>query len=235
MAPAPDASQSPQPAAGAAGPQPQLHRAPWVVIVSAIVVLILLGTLIAVLVNRATTSGSSSGILPSPGSVGTPSPKVSPSPVGPGGATASNDVVTFAVPAGWTISSPNGETITITNPNGDGSVTVGSGRMNPAQTAQQDKDRIDRFYDGRYPDTRSCSGSKTTTGALNGQAGIFWEECFTLTAAGQSVPAEAAVFAGANSDGSVYYLVVLLTNQSNVKTFVNQTASILESIHWKLT
>ena len=238
-APAPGAYQSPYYAASAVGPQPQVHRAPWVVIISAIVVLILLmagcGTMIAVLVNSAATSESSSGILPRSSPAGTPSPGVSPSPIGPGGATASNKGETFAVPAGWTVSHKDDQTITITNPTGDGSVTIGSGPMNPAQTAQQNKDRIDKFYDGHYPDTRNCSGSKTTTGALNGSTGIFWEMCFTLTTGGQSVQAEAPLFAGANSDGSVYYVVLLLTSQSNVKTFINQTASILESIQWKLT
>ncbi len=237
--PAPGAYQSPYYAASAVGPQPQVHRAPWVLIISAIVVLILLmagcGTVIAVLSNRVTISGSLSGIVPSPSPAGTPSPRVSPSPIGAGGGTASNKGVTIAIPAGWTISNKDDQTITITNPNGDGSVTIGSGAMNPAQTAQQNKDRIDKFYEGRYPDTKNCSGSKTNTGALNGPTGIFWEVCFTLSTGGQSVQAEAPLFAGANSDGSVYYVVQLLTSQSNVKSFINQTAPILESIQWKLT
>jgi zinc-ribbon domain len=237
--PAPGAYQSPYYAQSAVGPQPQVHRTPWLLIISAIVVLVLLmagsGIAIGVLGSRVGGSGTSSGILPSPSPAGTPSPTVSPSPIGPGGGTASNKGVTFAVPAGWTVDSKDDQSITITNPNGDGSVTIGSGASSPPQTAEQNKETIDKFFEGKYPDTKNCANTKTTNGDLNGPSGVFWEVCFTLSTGGQSVQAEAPLFAGANSDGSVYYLVLLLTSQSNVKAFINQTAPILQSIQWTLT
>lgn len=231
--------QSPYYAPSAVGPQPPVHRTPWILIISAIVVLVVLmagcGTAIAVFSNRASGQGNSPGLLPSPSPAGTPSPVASPSPVSTKGGTASNKGETFILPTGWTVQSQDDETILITNPNGDGSVTVGSGASSPAQTAQQNKDTIDKFFLGKYPDTKTCAGTKTTTGTLNGAAGIFWELCFTLSSGGQSVQAEASLFAGANSSGSVYYIVLLLTSQANVQTFINDATPILQSIKWKLT
>jgi len=231
--------QSPYYAPSAVGPQPPVHRTPWILIISAIVVLVVLmagcGTAIAVFSNRASGQGNSPGLLPSPSPAGTPSPVASPSPVSTKGGTASNKGETFILPTGWTVQSQDAETILITNPNGDGSVTVGSGASSPAQTAQQNKDTIDKFFLGKYPDTKTCAGTKTTTGTLNGAAGIFWELCFTLSSGGQSVQAEAPLFAGANSSGSVYYIVLLLTSQANVQTFINDATPILQSIKWKLT
>jgi hypothetical protein len=216
-----------------------VHRTPWILIISAIVVLVVLmagcGTAIAVFSNRASGQGNSPGLLPSPSPAGTPSPVASPSPVSTKGGTASNKGETFILPTGWTVQSQDDETILITNANGDGSVTVGSGASSPAQTAQQNKDTIDKFFLGKYPDTKTCAGTKTTTGTLNGAAGIFWELCFTLSSGGQSVQAEAPLFAGANSSGSVYYIVLLLTSQANVQTFINDATPILQSIKWKLT
>ena len=49
------------------------------------------------------------------------------------------------------------------------------------------------------------------------------------------IQAGAPLFAGANSDGSVYYVVLLLTSQSNLKSFIAETAPVLQSIHWNLT
>jgi len=231
--------QSPYYAPSAVGPQPPVHRTPWILIISAIVVLVVLmagcGTAIAVFSNRASGQGNSPGLLPSPSPAGTPSPVASPSPVSTKGGTASNKGETFILPTGWTVQSQDDETILITNANGDGSVTVGSGASSPAQTAQQNKDTIDKFFLGKYPDTKTCAGTKTTTGTLNGAAGIFWELCFTLSSGGQSVQAEAPLFAGANSSGSVYYIVLLLTSQANVQTFINDATPILQSIKWKLT
>ena len=231
--------QSPYYAPSAVGPQPPVHRTPWILIISAIVVLVVLmagcGTAIAVFSNRASGQGNSPGLLPSPSPAGTPSPVASPSPVSTKGGTASNKGETFILPTGWTVQSQDDETILITNPNGDGSVTVGSGASSLAQTAQQNKDTIDKFFLGKYPDTKTCAGTKTTTGTLNGAAGIFWELCFTLSSGGQSVQAEAPLFAGANSSGSVYYIVLLLTSQANVQTFINDATPILQSIKWKLT
>jgi hypothetical protein len=231
----PGAYQSPYYAPSAVGPQPPVHRTPWVLIISAIVVLVLLmagcGTAIAVLGSRISL-GNSSGILPSPSPAGTPSPLPSPPP---GSTLASNQGETFSVPKGWTIASKDQQSITITNPNGDGAVTVGSGASSQAQSAQQNKDTIDKFFQSKYPDTRNCSGSKTTTGTLNGPSGIFWELCFNLSSGGQSIQAAAPPFAGANSDGSVYYVVILLASQSNMKSFISEAAPVLQSIQWKLT
>lgn len=233
--------QSPYYAPSTVGPQPPVHRTPWILIISAIVVLVVImaggGTAIAVLSHRTSgNQGSSSGILPSPSPAGTPSPTASsPPPTTTGGSTASNKGETFIVPAGWTVSGKDDQTIAITNPNGDGSVTIGSGASNSAQTAQQDKDTADKFFQGKYPDTKNCTGSKTTTGTLNGPSGIFWELCFTLSAGGQSFPAEVALFAGANSSGSVFYLVLLLTSESKMNSFVNDAAPIIQSIKWNLT
>jgi zinc-ribbon domain len=240
--PPPAGYQSPYYAASAVGPQPQVHRTPWVLIISAIVILVLLmvgcGTAIAVFSSRTTSNqGNSSGLLPSPSPAGSPSPTVSPSPspITSSGGTASNKAESFTLPAGWAVESKDDQTITITSPNGDGSISIGSGASSPAQTAQQNKDSLDKFFVGKYPDTKNCPGSKTSTGALNGPRGIFWELCFTLSSGGQSIQAGAPMFAGANSDGSVYYVILLLTSQASMNSFVTDAAPILQSIRWKLT
>lgn len=247
--PFPTGYQNPYYAASAVGPQPMVHRTPWVLIIGAIVGLVLImvgcGTVIAVLGNRSSNQTTTSGIqpsLPSPSPAGTPQPSQSPSgtpspstaPTSSGGSTASNTGASLTVPSGWTVASKDNQTITITNPNGDGSVTVGSGTSNPTQTAQQNKDTIDKFFTGKYPDTTSCPKSKTTTGSLSGVSGIFWELCFTLSSGGQSIQAGSPLFAGANSDGSVYYVVILLTSQANMDSFISESAPILQSIRWKL-
>lgn len=237
--PPPAAYQSPYYSPSGMGPQPPVHRMPWTLIIAAVVVLVLamvgVGTGIALLGNRANSQGSSSGILPSPSPAGTAGPAGSPTPVATSSGTASNQGESFTLPAGWTVQSQDAETITITNPNGDGSVSIGSGPSSPVQTAQQNKDTIDKFFLGKYPDTRNCAGSKTTNGALNGVSGIFWELCFTLSSGGQSIQAGAPIFAGANADGSVNYVVLLLTSESNMKAFTAEAAPILQSIHWKLS
>jgi len=214
-----------------------------VLIISAIVVLVLLmagcGTAIAVLSNRGTTTGPSNGILPSPSPAGTPSPTSNPTgnptPATGSGTTAANKGVTVTLPPGWTVQNKDDESITISNPNGNGSINIGSGASSPAQSAQQNKDEIDAFFKGKYPDTKNCAGSKTTTGSFNGAQGIFWTLCFTLSSGGQSVQAAAPLFAGANSDGSVYYIVLLLTSQNNLKDFLTEATPVLNSISWKLT
>ena len=245
MPPPPGAYQSPYYAPSAVGPQPPVHRTPWVLIISAIVVLVLLmagcGTAIAVLGNRGgtTNNGNSTGILPSPSPAGTPSPTSNPTsnptpPTG-SGSTIANKAETIILPPGWTVQSKDDETISVTNPNGSGSINIGSGASSPSQSAQQNKDQIDAFFKGKYPDTKNCTGSKTTTGSFNGAQGIFWTLCFTLTSGGQSAQAAAPLFAGANSDGSVYYIVLLLTSQSNLKDFLTEATPLLNSIQWKLT
>jgi zinc-ribbon domain len=235
--PPPGAYQSPYYTPSAVGPQPPVHRTPWVLIIAAIVVLILImagiGTAIAVLGHHNSGNQAGTGILPSPSPAGKPSPI--PTPATSSSSTASNSGESFTLPAGWTVANKDDQSITVTDPNGNGSVTIESGPSSPPQTAQQNKDTIDKYFQGKFPDTAVCPGSKINTGTLNGAAGIFWVLCFTLTGSGQSVPAGAPLFAGASSDGSVYYVVFLLTSQSNMASFISAAAPILNSIHWKLT
>ena len=241
--PPPGGYQSPYYAANAVGPQPTVHRTPWMLIIAGIVVLVLLmagcGTAIALFGGR-TTGNQGAGILPSPSPAVTPTPGVtprpgpSPTPITAAGGTASNNGVVLTLAAGWTVVNKDDQSITIANPDNSGSITVGSGTSNPPQTAQQNKDTLDKFFQGKYPDVKNCPGSKTTTGNLNGASGIVWALCFTLTSGTQSVPAAAPLFAGANSDGSVYYVILVLTTQANLKTFVADAAPILDSIQWKL-
>src|SRR5487761_1157515 len=237
--PPPPGYQSPYYAPSAVGPQPPVHRTPWTLIIAAIVVLVLVmagcGTAIAVLGNRNNAGNGSnpgSGVLPSPSPAGTPSPVVSPTTTS--GGTASNSGVAFKLPAGWTVVNQDDQSITITNSDNTGSITIGSGASSPAQTAQQNNDTVDKFFQNKYPDTKVCSGSRTTTGSLNGANGISWELCFTLTSGGQSIPAAAPLFAGANADGSVYYAILILATQSDVNAFVRSAAPVLKSIQWKL-
>lgn len=236
--PPPPGYQSPYYQPSALGPQPPVHRTPWALIIAGIVVLIVLmagcGTAFAVLGSRASNNQGSTGILPSPSPAGSPSPVPSPSPVGKS-TTASNSGLSVTLPAGWTVQNKDDQTITATNPNGDGSVSIASGASNPAQTTQDNKATVDKYFKDRYPDTKTCAGSKTTTGSLNGASGIFWELCFTLSGGGQSIQAGAPVFAGANADGSVYYIVIMLTSQDNMKSFIDEAAPVLQSIHWNLT
>jgi hypothetical protein len=231
--------QSPYYQPSAVGPQPPVHRTPWMLIIAAIVILVLImagaGTAIAVLSNRNSANQGTSGILPSPSPAGSPSPVATPTPVTTSGSTVSNKGETLTLPPGWTVQSKDDSSIAITNPDGNGAISIGSGASSPAQTAQQNKDQVDKFFQGKYPDTKACPGSKTTTGSIGGAPGIFWELCFTLSAGGQSVQAAAPMFVGANSDGSVYYVVLLLTPKSNLDSFIGEAAPVLKSIKWQLT
>jgi len=218
-----------------------VHRTPWTLIIAGIVVLLLLmagcGTAIAVLGSRSTGStgnNQGTGPLPSPSPAGTPSPAATPTPGTTPAGTVSNNGVAFNLPSGWSVVNKDDQSITITNSAGQGSITIASGPSNPAQTAQQNKDTLDKYFQGKYPDTKTCSGSKTGPATLNGATGIVWELCFTLTSGGQSVPAAAPMFAGANADGSVYYAILILTSQADVKAFVGAGGPILDSIQWKL-
>ena len=220
-----------------------VHRTPWLLIIGAIVVLVLVmvgcGTAIALIGHNSANSTNTTGIvpprLPSPSPAGTPSPNQtpapSPSPASTGG-TVSNAGESLIVPPGWTMSRPDADTFVLTNPNGDGAIEIASGAA--SSTAQENKDAVTAAYTKQYPDTRDCPGSKTTTGSLSGAAGIFWELCFTLSGGGQSVQAELDAFAGANADGSVYYEVLLLTSQNNMASFISESAPIRQSIQWKL-
>jgi hypothetical protein len=238
--PPPPGYQSPYYAPSAVGPQPPVHRTPWTLIIAGIVVLVLLmagcGTAIAVLGSRSTGNSTNpgGGLLPSPSPAGTPSPVATPTPGTTSSGTASNNGVAFNLPAGWSIVNKDDQSITVTNANSQGSITIASGPSNPAQTAQQNKDTLDKYFQKQYPDTKTCPGSKTSTGSLNGANGIVWQLCFTLTSGSQSVPATAPLFAGANTDGSVYYAILILTTQADVKAFVTAAGPLLDSIQWKL-
>ena len=237
--PPPGGYQSPYYQPSAVGPQPPVHRTPWMLIIAAIVVLVLVmagaGTAIAVLSNRTTSNQGTSGILPSPSPAGTPSPVATPTPATTSGSTVANKGEILTLPPGWSVQNKDDQSIALTNPDGNGSVAVGSGASSPSQSAQQNKDQVDKFFLGKYPDTKACPGSKTTTGTLGSARGIFWELCFTLSSGGQSVQIAAPIFAGANTDGSVYYLVILLTPQSNLNNFIAEASPVLKSIQWKLT
>jgi len=236
--PPPPGYQSPYYAPSAVGPQPPVHRTPWTLIIAAIVVLVLLmagcATGIAVLGSRSTSNNQGVGVLPSPSPAGTPSPVGSPTPGTTASGTVSNNGVAFKLPSGWTVVNKDDQSITISNAKSTGSITIGSGASNPPQNAQQNKDTLDKFFQGKYPDTKTCPGSKTQAGTLNGATGIVWELCFTLTSGGQSLPAAAPLFAGANADGSVYYVILILATQADVKALVADAGPILDSIEWKL-
>jgi hypothetical protein len=240
---------SPYYAASAVGPQPMVHRTPWMLIIGAIVGLVLVmagcGTAIALIGRNNSTQANTTGItlpaVPTPSPSGSPKPgqspssSPSPSPPSTSASTVSNTSESITLPAGWIVQSKDTETITISNPSGGGSITIGSGTSNPKQTVQQNKDTVDKFFTTQYPDTKNCPNSKTSTAPLNGAPGIFWELCFTLTSGGQSIQAGAPVFAGANTDGSVYYIVILLTSYANMDSFVTESTPILQSIQWKFT
>jgi hypothetical protein len=226
-----------------------VHRAPWLLIIGAIVGLIVVmagcGTAIALISHKNASATNPTGInppaVPSPSPAGTPSPNQtpssspSPSPASTSGTTASNAGVSFTVPPGWSVYSKDDQGIVLTNPTGEGSVAIASGPSgSPTQTAQQNKDTLTAIYTKKYPDTKDCPGSKTTTGTLSHASGIFWELCFTLSSGGQSIQAELDLFAGANSDGSVYYIAILFSSQDNIGRLVRESAPILQSIQWKL-
>jgi hypothetical protein len=234
--PAPVAYTSPYYSPSGAFPQAPVHRTPWVLILAAIFALVVLmagcGTAIALFNNR--QAAGSAGItsdVPSPTPGGSPSPIASPTtPTGP---TASNVALTLPVPAGWAVDSKDNEQITLADPSGAGVMTVASAQTNPS-TAEQQRNSIDQEFTSKYPDTKPCPNTKTTTGSLNGPQGIFWTMCFTLTSGSQSFPAAASMFVGVNADGSVFYGVILLTRQDNLQNFLNEAAPILKGIQWKL-
>jgi hypothetical protein len=237
--PAPVGYQSPYYVPGVGAVQAPVHRIPLMLIISAVVVLVLLmagiGTAIAIIGNH---NNNPAGTALNSG-LSSPSPDGSPSPVGSPvssqGTTASNPGLTVPIPAGWSVASKDSESITLVDPNSDGAITVASGLSNPAQSAQQNRDSIDKYFTGKYPDAKNCPTSQTTTGTLNGASGLFWTLCFTLTTSGQSIPAATSLFVGANSDGGVYYLVELVTRQDNLQTFVGESKPILAGIKWKLS
>jgi len=193
------------------------------------------GTALAVFNSKNASQTGSTGLgsgLPSPTPAGTPSPVAKGSPSG-GPGLASNQSLSVTVPPGWLVANKDSETITLIDANGE-SVTIGSGPSEPSQTAQQNKDSLDAYLKGTYPDTKTCPNTKVTTGSISSEPGIFWTLCFTLTAGGQSLQVGAPLFAGANKDGSVYYAVILLSPVTTMNTFVVQAQPVLASIQWAL-
>jgi hypothetical protein len=235
--PPPGAYASPHFSPTAAFPQAPVHRTPWILILAAIFALIVLmagcGTAIALFNNgRVAVAGGITADVPSPSPAGSPSPIGSPSSlIGP---TESNNAVAVPVPSGWVVDSKDNEQITLADPSGAGIMTVGSGSSNPPMSVQQEKDGVDQVFTSKYPDTKVCPNTKTTTGSLNGPQGIFWTICFTLTSGSQSAPAAASMFVGTNADGSVFYGVILLTRQDNLQNFLTEAGPVLKGIQWTL-
>jgi zinc-ribbon domain len=218
----------------------QVHRTPWMLIIAAVLAATVLmagaGTALALLGNRSTPPSSGTGIadIPSPTPGLTPSPVASPTTTTQTG-LESNDGFTLNLPSGWSLDSKDNETMVLTDPNGGGSVTISSGESIPAQTAQNNKDTVDGTLKSKYPDTRECPNTSPASATLNGAPGISWTLCFTLTSGANSVPVAASLFAGANTSGSVYYLVMVLTTESNLSAYVNAAKPVVSSVHWKLS
>lgn len=243
MAPPPPAPgyQTPYYTPGAA--PVQVHRTPWALIIAGVLVLTVLmagaGTALALIGSHGNQAGSSgAGIADVP----SPTPGLSPSPVASPTASAttetglqSNDGFTINVPSGWSIDTRDNETMVLTDPNGEGSVTVSSGVSLPTQTAQNNKDTVDAALKSKYPDTRECPGTSPSGGTFNGVSGISWTLCFTLTSGANSVPAAASLFAGANATGTVYYLVMVLTADGNLDGYLNTAKPVVQTVHWKLS
>src|SRR5919204_2414866 len=201
------------------GPTAPVHRTPWMVIIASVVALVVLmagcGTALAVIGSRSSTSISGTvGDLPSPTPATAPSPVASPTTVPTGPSNASNDGVSLTLPAGWTVESKDTVSIVVMDPDSQGDVEVASGSSSPTASAQDNMNEINSELKNKYPDTRNCSGTKTQNTTFNGVRGISWTICFTLTDGTQSVLAAGSLFVGANSSGSVFYFVFLLTRQA---------------------
>ncbi|HEY0830287.1 MAG TPA: zinc-ribbon domain-containing protein [Candidatus Dormibacteraeota bacterium] len=223
------------------GAQIPVHRTPWTLIIAVVVALVVLmaggGTALAILGNRGSTNTTGGGIadLPSPTPATSPSPVASPTSTSTGPKTESNDALTVAVPSGWTVENKDSESVTLLDPNSDGTVTVASGPSIPPQSAQNNKDTIDSQLKSQYTDARECPNTSPSAGTFNGANGIAWTLCFTITSGANSIPAAASLFAGANSSGSVYYVVMVLTSQSNLQNLLSVSKPVLQSVHWKLS
>jgi zinc ribbon protein len=244
LAPPPPYYQAPPPYYPAGGmAQPPVHRMPWIAIAAVVAALVLVmagvGTALAIGLSHSSNTAGALNELSSPSPAVKPSAlpsSVAPSsqPISSGPQTESNDGVTVPVPDGWTVAASDNEEITLIGPDNDASLTVASGSSSPPQTAQQNKDSIDAYFKQQYPDTKTCSGSKTTNGSLNGVQGISWELCFTLTSGAASVPATALLFVGANPSGTVYYAMYILTIAGNMPAFQKQAEPVVKGIVWKL-
>ena len=237
---APPSYQSPYYAPSPGSAQPPVHRAPGVMIIAAVVGLVVVmagcGTALAVFnsrnANQTTSTGLGTGV-PSPTPVGSPSPITSPSPTPAGGNRVANQTLSVVLPPGWQLNSKDSEYVSLYDPNGY-PMTIGSGVSSPTQTAQQNKATVDQVFTQKYPDTKACPNSKVTAGSVSGAPGLFWQLCFTLTSGSQSEPVGAPMFAGANADGSVYYVVFLLSPLASMTSFSAEAKPVLASIQWSL-
>lgn len=218
-----------------------VHRTPWMLIIAAVVALIILatglGTALVVFANHnGTASNSGVGDVPSPTPATSPSPVASPTSTPTyGNTTESNAGLSVPVPSGWTVASKDNESIVLADPNGDGSISLASGPSVPSQTAADNKKTIDDFLKSKYPDVRACPNTSTRNTVFNGASGISWTACFTLTSGSTAIPAAASLFAGANSSGSVYYVVMVLTRQDNLANYLNLAKPVLQGVQWKLS
>ena len=219
-----------------------VHRTPWMLIIAGVVALVVLlagfGTAFAVLANHGGNNSAGAGVgdVPSPTPAITPSPVASPTTTpSTTGTTESNNGLTVPVPAGWSVAAKDNESIVLSDPNGQGSVSLGSGPSVPTQSAQDNKTTVDNYFKSKYPDTRDCPNTSAKTTTFNGAAGISWTLCFTLTSGANNVPAAASLFAGANKSGSVYYAVMVLTRQDNLQSYLATTKPVLQGVVWKLT
>lgn len=223
------------PAAGAP-PQAPVHRTPWMLIVAAVVVLILvmsgIGTAVALLSNKASVTGGITSDIPSPTPAGSPSPLASPSPIA-GATTASNDYVSVPVPPGWQVSHKDSQVIDLLSPNGLGALVVASGPLSPKSTAQAGKDELDKAFQTKYPGAGDCPGTRPANGKLNGASGIFWTMCYTVVSNGNSFPAASALFVGVNSDGSIAYLLELATLAGSMDSFRTESKAVVQGVVWK--
>jgi len=163
----PPSYQSPYYAPGSGAPQAPVHRAPWVLIVSAVVGLVVImagcGTALAVF-NSRNANQSATGLgstLETPSPAGSPSPVASASPTSTVPGQVSNPTLSVTVPSGWLLANKDNETITLIDPYGQ-SITIGSGPQNPPQTAQQNKSDLDTYFIGKYPDSKLCPNTKVT-------------------------------------------------------------------------
>jgi zinc-ribbon domain len=219
-----------------------VHRAPWMLIIAAVVALVVLlagfGTVFALVANRGgnNTAGAGVGDVPSPTPAVSPSPIASPTtPPSTTGTTESNGGETVPVPAGWSVAAKDNESIVLSDPNSQGSVSLGSGPSVPTQTAQDNKTTVDDYFKSKYPDVRDCPSTSAKATTFNGASGISWTLCFTLTSGSSAIPAAASLFAGANKSGSVYYAVMVLTRQDNLQSYLNVAKPVLQGVVWKLS
>jgi len=224
-----------------AGIATPVHRTPWMLIIAGVVALVVLmagcGTALAVFGSRGAQGPTGGGIaeLPSPTPFTSPSPVASPTSTPLGSHTESNDGVSVTLPTGWTVADKDSETIVLYDPGPEGEVTLASGAMSPAASAQDTMNEINNELKAKYPDTRSCPNTKTTPGSFNGVNGVSWTVCFTITEGAHSVAAAASMFAGANANGSVYYVAFVLTKQDNLNQYLVIAKPVLASVKWKLS